>query len=380
MTTDIGSPHRVAHAGTGHTGREALGAVIDDPALELVGVAVSTAEKIGVDAGQLCGRPETGVIATDDVDTIIALKPDCVCYCATAVGREDQAVDDIGRYLRSGFNVVTISTIPLVYPPVAPHAWLETIREATREGNSTFYATGSEPAFVSLNIPTALLTGAGRVDSYRMDLFAIKLDEQYPIWDVLHESMGFGKPDGYTPARIAYGKVESDWSTVVRYIADILGLTLDGLELDWETLLTPTDLDTPIGSIAAGTICAHRWRLAGLVDQHPRIAVQYFAAVSSTPWPEHWTDPGQLTGGMSFRITGRPSFRVDFEFEEPQGGDRTNPGVTATAMAAVNAIPSVIAADAGVIDHPLSGPSIVTRRASHKPAPAGPEDRSHSHG
>jgi 2,4-diaminopentanoate dehydrogenase len=357
-----GSICRVVHAGTGLTGREALGAIIEDPALELVGVAVATPEKVGIDAGDLCGRPRVGVTATDDLDSILALKPDCVCYCATAVRREEQAVDDIARYLRSGIDVVTIATIPMVYPPAAPQAWRDVIEDATRQGNSTFYATGCEPGFVSLNIPTALLTGAGRVDAYRMDLFATRLDEQYPVPDVLQESMGFGKPDGFVPARIAHGKVAADWSAVVRYIADILGVRLDGLEVDWETILTPKDLETAIGVIPADTICAHRWQLAGVIDGSAMIAVQYFAAMSSTPWPQHWADPGRLTGGISFRITGRPSFRVDFEFEEPQR-DTINPGVTATAMAAVNAIPSVIAAKPGIIDHPLAGPEIVTRRA-----------------
>jgi hypothetical protein len=150
----------------------------------------------------------------------------------------------------------------------------------------------------------------------------------------------------------------------VRYIADVLGVTLDRLEVDWETIVTPTDLDSAVGIVPADTICGHRWRLSGIVGDHRLIAVQYFAAIWSTPWPQHWPDPGDLTGGMSFRVTGRPGFRVDFEFEDADAGDTVHPGVTATAMAAVNAIPSVIAADAGVIQHPLSGPSIVTRRAT----------------
>ena len=363
LMTEVKEPmHRVVHAGTGLTGREALCAIIEDPALELVGVAVTTPEKVGVDAGTLCGRPSVGIAATDDVDAIIALGPDCVCYCATAVRREEQAVADIARYLRSGIDVVTISTIPLIYPAAAPDAWRNTIAEAAQAGNSTFYATGSEPGFISLNIPTALLAGAGPIDSYRMDLYALRLDKQYPVWDVLHESMGLGKPDGFVPARIAHGKVQDDWSTVVRYIADILGIELDSLEVDWETTLTPTGLTTDIGVIPAGTSCGHRWQLAGIVNGEPVVAVQYFAAVSGTPWPDHWPDPGRLTGGISFRITGRPSFRMDFELEEEQGHGMS-PGITATAMAVVNAIPSVIAAHPGIVEHPLSGPSIVTRRA-----------------
>jgi hypothetical protein len=34
---------------------------------------------------------------------------------------------------------------------------------------------------------------------------------------------------------------------------------------DWETVIAPSDLDTNVGVIPTGTICAHRWQLAGKV-------------------------------------------------------------------------------------------------------------------
>ncbi|MCZ0728321.1 dihydrodipicolinate reductase [Mycolicibacterium iranicum] len=363
VDTSAGRVHRVAHVGTGLTGTQALRAVIDDPALELVGLKVSTAEKAGVDAGRLAGGPDVGVLATDDAQAIRALAPDCVLYCATAVRREPEAIADIVGYLEAGINVVTISTIPMVYPAAAPSEWREAIDAASARGNSTFYATGAEPGFVSLNIPTAVLAGAGAVDSYRMDEYAIDLDKSYPIWDVLHESMGFGKPDGHVPARIASGKVNNDWETVVRYIADILGIELDSVELDWETLLAPDDLATAIGVIPHGTICGHRWQLAGMVEGRPAVGVQYFATVSSTPWPQRWPRPSrQDQGGMVIRVEGRPSMCVELYFEQSPD-DRVNPGVAVTAMAAVNAIPAVVDAPVGVLENPLSGASIVSRQS-----------------
>ncbi|MBE1549427.1 hypothetical protein GGC64_003451 [Mycobacterium sp. OAS707] len=355
--------YRVVHSGTGLTGREALRAIIDDPALELVGVKVSTQDKVGTDAGRLCGTTDVGVLATGDLSTVLELAPDCVAYCATAVRREDEAIADIVAYLEAGINVVTFATIPMVYPAAAPAQWLDALESAAVKGNSTFYATGSEPGFISLNIPTALLAGAGRVDSYRMDEYAVDLDKSYPIWDVLHESMGFGKPDGHVPIRIASGKVNKDWETVVRYIADILGFELDRIDLDWETLLAPADLQTAIGVIPQGTICAHRWQLAGMVGTRPAVAVQYFATVSTTPWPDRWPKPAREgEGGMVFRVEGNPNMSLELHLERSPA-DRVNPGVAVTAMAAVNAIPDVVGAPAGVIAQPLSGPSIVSRQA-----------------
>jgi hypothetical protein len=355
--------YRVAHGGTGLTGREALRGIINDPALDLIAVLVTTPGKIGADVGSLCGLPDTGLLATDDVDAIMALKPDCFCYCGTAVRREEQAIEDMARLLRAGINVVTISTIPMVYSPAAPHSWRDAIESACREGQSSFYATGSEPGVASLNIPTAMLAGAGQVDSYRMDEYALGLDEVYPIWEVLHESMGFGKPDGHIPARIASGKVRHDWETVVRYIAEILGYELDEIDLDWETLKAPTDLDTNVGLLAAGTICAHRWQLAGKVDGKAVASVQYFATVSSTPWPDSWPRPvAEAASAVVYRVAGRPNMRMQLCFDAQDGEKNLNSAIALTGMAAVNAIPHLVAAEPG-IHEPIAGRDVVTRQA-----------------
>ncbi len=353
---------RVVHVGTGMTGSVALRAIIDDPALELAGLKVSSPAKVGMDAGALCGRPDIGVAATDDLGVVLDAKPDCIAYCATAVRREDEVIADIVGYLDAGINVVTISAIPMVYPNAAPANWREPIEDAAHRGNSTFYATGCEPGFVSLNLPTALLAGAGVIETYRMDEYALDLDLSYPIWEVLHESMGFGKPDGHVPIRIAVGKVNDDWEPVVRYIADTLGVEVQRVALDWETILAPRDLDTALGVIPKDTICGHRWQLAAMHDERPVVSVQYFAAVTSTPWPDSWPRPVQPgKGGMVFRIEGNPNMTLDLHLD-PAPGDPTNPGVAATAMAAVNAIPAVIDAAPGLLSAPLAGPSIVTRQ------------------
>ena len=102
-----------------------------------------------------------------------------------------------------------------------------------------------------------------------MDEYALDLDLAYPIWEVLHESMGFGKPNGHVPIRIAVGKVNNDWEPVVRYIADTLGVEVERVALDWETILAPHDLDTALGVIPKDTICGHRWQLAAIQRRAP---------------------------------------------------------------------------------------------------------------
>ena len=80
---------RVVHCGTGLTGREALRAIIEDPALELVGQYVSTPDKIGRDAGELCGLAPVGVAASGDLDEVVSLGADCLCYASNAGINQD---------------------------------------------------------------------------------------------------------------------------------------------------------------------------------------------------------------------------------------------------------------------------------------------------
>src|SRR5437868_10056778 len=97
---------RVVHWGTGSTGRHGLRAIIEHPDLELVGVHVHTADKVGRDAGDLCALPPTGVIATADLATTLALEADCLSYMANGVGRELEAIADVVPFLERCTSVV----------------------------------------------------------------------------------------------------------------------------------------------------------------------------------------------------------------------------------------------------------------------------------
>ncbi len=96
------APYRVVQWATGNIGLRSLRAVIEHPDLNLVGLYVYSESKAGKDAGELCGLAPTGVLATRDIDEMIALRPDCVLYMGDRVD-----VDAICRLLESGANVVS---------------------------------------------------------------------------------------------------------------------------------------------------------------------------------------------------------------------------------------------------------------------------------
>jgi len=82
---------RVVVWGTGFVGKMVIAEIVKHPLFELVGVGVRNPGKVGRDVGDICGLAElVGITATDDVDALIALKPDAlVHYGPTAAHAED---------------------------------------------------------------------------------------------------------------------------------------------------------------------------------------------------------------------------------------------------------------------------------------------------
>ena len=72
--------YKVIQWATGGVGRASIEGIIDHPELELVGCWVHSESKDGVDVGTLIGRDPIGVLATRDVDALIAVGADCVVY------------------------------------------------------------------------------------------------------------------------------------------------------------------------------------------------------------------------------------------------------------------------------------------------------------
>ena len=94
--------------GDGAMGKAVLRTVIDHPGTELAGVYTYSDRKAGRDAGELAGRPPTGVLATNDVAQILALDSDVVVH-AGRIGPYGSHDADFIRLLESGKNVITIN-------------------------------------------------------------------------------------------------------------------------------------------------------------------------------------------------------------------------------------------------------------------------------
>ena len=99
--------------------------------------------KDGRDVGELIGRDPIGVVATTDVEQILAIDADCVVYSPVLA---DPKV--VARILRSGKNVV--SPVGWWYPQPDQVTDLEA---ACAEAGVTLHGTGIHPGGITERFP-----------------------------------------------------------------------------------------------------------------------------------------------------------------------------------------------------------------------------------
>ena len=175
--------YRIVQWTTGNVGKKSVHAIVSNSNLQLVGCYAWSPDKVGRDVGELCGIEPLGVSATDDVDALLALKPDCVVYNPMFAD-----IAEVLRILGAGINVVTTSEF------ITGHQLgddRDRITEACARGGSTLFGSGINPGFIQL---FAIVT-AGISD--RVD--RISIVESFDT--TIYNSPATEIPMGFGPAR-----------------------------------------------------------------------------------------------------------------------------------------------------------------------------------
>jgi hypothetical protein len=360
--------YRVIQWATGGVGRAAIGGVVDHPELELVGAWVHDPAKVGVDAGVLAGRPAVGVPATDDVAALLALEADCVVYSPFMA---DPGV--VASILQSGKNVVT--PLGWFYPPDPDRTRFD---DLAKRAGVTLHGTGIHPGGITERFPLMVSALSGSVTHVRAEEFSDI--RTYGAPDVVRDWMLFAKTPEEARASVMTEALGGGFRQSVRMVADVLGFDIDPqLRSTHEMAVATEPIESPIGPIPPGTVAAQRFSWEALVDGRPVVE----ATVNWLMGEEHLDPPwrfGPAGERFEVEVTGDPSCLTTFAKLHPEtvaAGLKRNPGIVATALHCVNAIPYVCRAEAGLLtylDLPLvagrASPELHRSRSEHRADPA----------
>jgi hypothetical protein len=338
---------KVIQCGTGIAGKDALGAILERPDLELAGLLVHSEANAGKDAGSFVDGPDTGVIATRDIAALVATPADIVLYMLLVPD-----LDDICAFLASGKNVIT--TAGYMFPCWNNPAADAKLKAACAAGHSSFFVSGVNPGFVDEILPLTLSMLSRDWDTVTITEYADC--STYPSPPMLFDVMGFARtPEDIAAGRVADMTVMTDFfAASVASLAHGLGLELDEVRQSREFVTAREAFDINAGRIEQGTIAGQRWRWAGVIDGVERIVQQTYWIVAFD-LGEGWPASGEMEGDVRWTVTieGNPALRCVLETRPTFAGGApmrgANTSGTATAMAAVNSLRHVVDAAAGLL-------------------------------
>ncbi|MCX2930410.1 dihydrodipicolinate synthase [Mycobacterium sp. CVI_P3] len=336
---------RVVQWATGPVGKAQLREVIDRPDLELVGLYVYSESKVGTDAGDMVGRPPTGITATNDTSAILALDADLVLHAASKAFPGNTNTEDIVALLTSGKTVITTTS----YNHLATYdSNVETrIKQACAHSGARFHAAGEHPGFMFERLATSLTALSRRVDRITVQEFvdcrAISARE------MLVDLMGMGKPPHeISPESPLFQSVSIQYEQSLAAAADVLGLRFDEIRKEVRTATLPYDVDVACATLPAGSVIGQIMSWSACSAGVPvLVAEEHWTAVAEIP---SWNLA--LDGQFLIRVVidGSPPIRLELTIDNQEIDlDGVAGGQLAVAMTAVRAIPYVLAAAPGVV-------------------------------
>jgi len=333
--------YRVIQWATGSIGQISIRHFADNPIYDLVGVYVTSKEKVAQDAGTLAGIEPLGVQATDSVDHILAIRADCVNYAPLYAD-----VAEMSRILQSGKNIVT--PVGFIYPKALDRDVVDTLERACQAGGTTLHGAGIHPGFSGDLLPMTFSRLSNRIDQILVQEVADLAP--HPSHKMNFEGLGFGRdPD---EARADHSPLIKTMASIFKesmlLLADGLGIPVERTTTEFDVAAAKRDLEVRSGRIAKGTVAGMRHEWITWSEARPVIVFRSFWKMDDDLEP-NW---GYGTIKYSLTINGDPGLSVGFEpTSKHPTGDEGYWGRVWTAMNSVNAIPAVVGAAPGIKTH-----------------------------
>jgi len=322
---------------TGDIARHQIRVISACPSMELVGAYVHHPEKAGMDAGEIAGIDPIGVIASNDMEAMLALEADCVLYNPPM-----ERYDEIIRILASGKNVISIIA---GWNP-KKHASYPEILQACEQGQSSLYGTGLNPG---LSYEMALLASSLCTD---VESIYIKTCEpQDSLSEVFLTAFGFGK----TEEELA-GTSDMTYA-MFRCLLDVTDLLCEKLQLPHDGQSFTTEFEPAIKeyndkiAVRKGTMAGILIKAATTYGDKPVATIEMRFLLGNEYVSEEFLAGRPKQGWIEVDVNGTPGSRITHETYM----EHDSIGTWSTGTRAINAIPFVCAAKPGLLS-PLDLP------------------------
>jgi 4-hydroxy-tetrahydrodipicolinate reductase len=332
---------RVVQWTTGNVGKQSVKAMATHPELELVGCYAWSDAKVGVDVGTLAGIDPIGVTATNDVDALLALRPDAVVYNPMW-----PSIDELVRILEAGANVVTTAAF-ITGGRLGDDR--HRLVEACQRGGSSLFGTGVSPGFAEL----VAITIAGICS--RVDKVTVTETADTTFYDSpdTERVAGFGQPIDHPGLHDMARDGTAVFGEAVAMVADALGVQLDEIVCEAEFARTTADLAMASWTIPAGHVAGVAASWQGRVGGRTVVDLNVRWKKGSTLDP-NWVIERD---GWVIRVDGLPTVTSSLDFLPPADFQAETIeefmaiGHIITAVPALNAIPAVVAAPPGIVTY-----------------------------
>jgi hypothetical protein len=324
---------------TGEIARHQIRVLAQCPTMELVGAFVFHEEKAGKDAGVIAGIDPLGVIATNNMDEILALDADVVLYNPPL-----ERYDEIIPILASGKNVISIMA---GWNPTGMKCYPQIV-EACEKGNSSLFGTGLNPG---LSYELALM--ASSVCSHVDSVYIKTCEQQASLSEVFLQHFGFGKSQEElrSSADTTYA-IFHNLLDITDLIADKLDLPRDGRSFDIDFEPATMDYNDKV-RVEKGTMAGLLVKASTTNAGVPVATIELRFLLGDEYVSEAFLEGRPREGWIEVDVRGTPGSRIYHEVYM----DEDVIGTWSTGTRAINAIPAVVAARSGHVT-PLDIPMV----------------------
>jgi 2,4-diaminopentanoate dehydrogenase len=324
---------RVVQYGIGPIGASIVRLMRQKASLEIVGAIDKDPAKAGRDLGEVVGAPDApwGVVVLADAAAMLDRPVDVVVHSTSSY--LESVMDQLLVCLSAGCCIVSTCE-ELAYPWRKHPSLASQLDAAAKEEGVALLGTGVNPGFVMDKLVLTLSAVSQRVDSAK----AVRIVDASRRRLPLQKKIGAGMTPEEFRAQVAAGAIKHHGlPESAAMVADGLGIALDDISETIEPMIAEESVKTEFLEVAPGQVAGVHQIARGTSGGKEKIYLELKMYV------------GAKQPGDTIELKGEPNISLVIP-----GGTH---GDIATAAVAVNAIPAILAAPAGLRtarDLPLS--------------------------